>query len=164
MHIIPRPDVFRGQYRGEQVADDYFAEVNKAIQNIHDKGKKVSVFMAESLMGCGGQLVLPKGFLKKSFELTRQVGGLCIADEVQIGFGRIGSHFWGFETCDVVPDIVTMGKSMGNGHPLSAVVTTKEIADKFNNGMEYFNSFGGNPVSCAVGHACLLYTSPSPRD
>ena len=111
--------------------------------------------MAESLMGCGGQLVLPKGFLKKSFELTRQVGGLCIADEVQIGFGRIGSHFWGFETCDVVPDIVTMGKSMGNGHPLSAVVTTKEIADQFNNGMEYFNSFGGNPVSCAVGHAVL---------
>tara|TARA_B000000460_G_scaffold222410_1_gene175004 strand:+ start:1018 stop:2307 length:1290 start_codon:yes stop_codon:yes gene_type:complete len=155
VHIIPRPDVFRGQYRGEQVADDYFAEVNKAIQNIQDKGKKVSVFMAESLMGCGGQLVLPKGFLKKSFELTRQVGGLCIADEVQIGFGRIGSHFWGFETCDVVPDIVTMGKSMGNGHPLSAVVTTKEIADQFNNGMEYFNSFGGNPVSCAVGHAVL---------
>ena len=102
-------------------------------------------------MGCGGQLVLPEGFLKQSFELVRNAGGLCISDEVQIGFGRMGNHFWGFQTEDVIPDIFTMGKSMGNGHPLSAVVTTKKIADNFNNGMEYFNLFGGNPVSCAVG-------------
>ena len=79
----------------------------------------------------------------------------CIADEVQIGFGRMGTDFWGFETCGVIPDIVTLGKSIGNGHPLSAVVTTKEIADQFNNGMEYFNSYGGNPVSCAIGEAVL---------
>ena len=115
----------------------------------------MSVFIAESLMGCGGQLVPPRGFLKESFQKVSKAGGLCIADEVQIGFGRMGDHFWGFETQDVIPDIVTMGKSMGNGHPLSAVVTTKAIAGKFNNGMEYFNSFGGNPVSCAVGHAVL---------
>jgi len=106
-------------------------------------------------MGCGGQLVLPEGFLKQSFELVRNAGGLCISDEVQIGFGRMGNHFWGFQTEDVIPDIVTMGKSMGNGHPLSGVVTTKKIADNFNNGMEYFNSFGGNPVSCAVGQTVL---------
>ena len=87
--------------------------------------------------------------------MVRESGGLCIADEVQTGFGRVGAHYWGFETCDVIPDIVTMGKSMGNGHPLSALVTTKEIAEKFNNGMEYFNSFGGNPVSCAIGKAVL---------
>ena len=87
--------------------------------------------------------------------MSETTGGICIADEVQIGFGRMGTNFWGFETENVVPDIVTMGKSMGNGHPLSAVVTTKKIADLFDNGMEYFNSFGGNPVSCAVGHAVL---------
>jgi 4-aminobutyrate aminotransferase-like enzyme len=83
------------------------------------------------------------------------VGGICIADEVQVGFGRVGTHFWGFETQDVVPDIVTMGKPIGNGHPLAAVVTTPEIADSFNNGMEYFNTFGGNPISCAIGMAVL---------
>ena len=99
--------------------------------------------------------ILPDGFLKESFKLVHEAGGVCIADEVQIGFGRVGSNYWGFETCDVVPDIVTLGKSMGNGHPLSALVTTKEIAEKFNNGMEYFNSFGGNPVSCAIGQAVL---------
>jgi 4-aminobutyrate aminotransferase-like enzyme len=80
---------------------------------------------------------------------------VCIADEVQVGFGRVGTHFWGFETQGVVPDIVTMGKPIGNGHPLAAVVTTPEIAASFNNGMEYFNTFGGNPVSCAIGLAVL---------
>ena len=133
----------------------YTHEVQMAMDKIQESGKRVSVFIAESLMGCGGQLVLPKGFLKESFQKVREAGGLCIADEVQIGFGRMGDHFWGFETQGVIPDIVTMGKSMGNGHPLSAVVTTRSIADTFNNGMEYFNSFGGNPVSCAVGHAVL---------
>ena len=106
-------------------------------------------------MGCAGQLIFPNGFLKQAFDIVRKAGGVCIADEIQIGFGRVGSHFWGFESEEVIPDIVTMGKSMGNGHPLSAVITTKEIADSFNNGMEYFNSFGGNPVSCSVGKAVL---------
>ena len=85
----------------------------------------------------------------------RAAGGVCIADEVQVGFGRVGTHFWAFETQGVVPDIVTLGKPIGNGHPLAAVVTTPEIADAFDNGMEYFNTFGGNPVSCAVGMAVL---------
>ena len=97
----------------------------------------------------------PDGFFTDAFQLVRDGGGLCIADEVQIGFGRMGDHYWGFETQDIIPDILTLGKSMGNGHPLSAVVTTREIADRFNNGMEYFNSFGGNPVSCAIGQAVL---------
>ena len=152
---IPMPDPYRGKHRGEDASTGYVNEVQTAIDYIQQKDGGKPVFIAESLMGCGGQLVLPEGFLKKSFELVREAGGICIADEVQIGFGRMGSHFWGFETCDVTPDIVTMGKSMGNGHPLSAVVTTREIAEVFNNGMEYFNSFGGNPVSCAVGHAVL---------
>ena len=155
VHTIPMPDPFRGKYRGEESGKEYANEVQIAIDKIQESGKRVSVFIAESLMGCGGQLVPPRGFLKESFQKVSKAGGLCIADEVQIGFGRMGDHFWGFETQGIVPDIVTVGKSMGNGHPLSAVVTTKAIAEKFNNGMEYFNSFGGNPVSCAVGHAVL---------
>ena len=155
VHTIPMPDPFRGKYRGEESGKEYANEVQIAIDKIQESGKRVSVFIAESLMGCGGQLVPPRGFLKESFQKVSKAGGLCIADEIQIGFGRMGDHFWGFETQGIVPNIVTVGKSMGNGHPLSAVVTTKAIAEKFNNGMEYFNSFGGNPVSCAVGHAVL---------
>src|SRR5262249_16014319 len=96
-----------------------------------------------------------EGFLAESYRHVRAAGGVCIADEVQVGFGRVGTHFWGFETQGVVPDIVTMGKPIGNGHPLAAVVTTPEIAAWFDKGMEYFNPFGGNPVSCAIGLAVL---------
>jgi len=155
VHTIPRPDKFRGKYRGDNTVDDYVDEVSKVIDSIKQNKNNVSAFIVESLMGCGGQIVLPERFLKKTFKLIKDAGGINIADEVQIGFGRMGSSFWGFETCDVIPDIVTLGKSMGNGHPIAAVVTTKEIADKFNNGMEYFNSFGGNPVSCSIGNAVL---------
>ena len=155
VYTVPLPDTFRGMYRGDNCSIDYINEVKRIINKIKNKGNQLSAFFVESLMGCGGQIILPDGFIKKSFELVRESGGLCIADEVQTGFGRVGAHYWGFETCDVIPDIVTMGKSMGNGHPLSALVTTKEIAEKFNNGMEYFNSFGGNPVSCAIGKAVL---------
>jgi 4-aminobutyrate aminotransferase-like enzyme len=107
------------------------------------------------MLGCGGQIVLPDTYLKEAFKHVRAAAGLCIVDEVQVGFGRAGSHFWAFETQQVVPDIVTLGKPMGNGHPLAAVITTPEIADAFANGMEYFNTFGGNPVSCAIGMAVL---------
>jgi 4-aminobutyrate aminotransferase-like enzyme len=155
VHVIPTPDQYRGKYRGEECSGQYVQEVQNAIETIQNNGKNVSAFISEALMGCGGQLILPKGFLKESFTKVKNAVGVCIADEIQIGFGRMGSHFWGFESEGAIPDIVTMGKSMGNGHPLSAVVTTQEIADTFNNGMEYFNSIGGNPVSCAVGQAVL---------
>ena len=155
VHTVPLPDPFRVVYRGDKCSIDYINEVKKIIKIIKNKGNQLSAFFVEALMGCGGQIILPDGFLKESFKLVHEAGGICIADEVQIGFGRVGSNYWGFETCDVLPDIVTLGKSMGNGHPLSALVTTKEIAEKFNNGMEYFNSFGGNPVSCAIGQAVL---------
>jgi 4-aminobutyrate aminotransferase-like enzyme len=109
--------------------------------------------------GCGGQLVLPAGYLAAAFAEIRAAGGVCIADEVQIGFGRVGSHFWAFETQgatgNAVPDIVTMGKPIGNGHPMGAVACRPEIAAAFANGMEYFNTFGGNPVSAAAGLAVL---------
>jgi 4-aminobutyrate aminotransferase-like enzyme/Ser/Thr protein kinase RdoA (MazF antagonist) len=112
-------------------------------------------FICESALSCAGQVFLPPGYLDEVYAAARSRGAVCIADEVQTGFGRAGSHFWMFETQGVVPDIVTMGKPIGNGHPMGAVVTTREIADSFANGMEYFNTFGGNPVSCAVGLAVL---------
>jgi len=155
VHTLPMPDSYRGKYKGDEALTGYIDELKNILYSIKKNGKNISAFVVESIMGCGGQLILPDGFLERAFELVRDEGGVCIADEVQIGFGRVGSKFWGFETANVQPDIVTMGKSMGNGHPLSVVVTKKQIADKFNNGMEYFNSFGGNPVSCAVGKAVL---------
>jgi len=155
VHILSRPDPFRGKYTGENCFKGYIKDLEKILYFLKQKKSGVACFIVEPIMGCGGQIVFPRGFLNTAFKLIREYGGICIADEVQIGFGRMGSHYWGFETENVVPDIITVGKSMGNGHPLSAVITTRKIADKFNNGMEYFNSFGGNPVSCAVGRTVL---------
>lgn len=118
-------------------------------------GDPIAAFIAEPIVGCGGQVPLAVGYLKALYPEIRKRGGLCISDEVQTGFGRMGSHFWGFEKHGVVPDMVVLGKPMGNGHPMGAVVTTDEIAEAFNNGMEFFSSFGGNPVSCAIGMAVL---------
>jgi 4-aminobutyrate aminotransferase-like enzyme len=129
--------------------------VAEATSEVQSTGNKLAAFFCESLMGCAGQIVLPDNYLEHAFEHVRNAGGVCVADEIQVGFGRVGTHFWGFETQGVVPDIVTLGKPIGNGHPLGAVVTTPEIAASFDNGMEYFNTFGGNPVSCAVGLAVL---------
>ena len=112
-------------------------------------------FIHESILSCGGQLTLPEGYLAEVYTHVRARGGLCIADEVQTGLGRVGTYYWAFETQGVVPDIVTIGKPFGNGHPLGAVVCTPAVADAFAGGMEYFNTFGGNPVSCAVGLVVL---------
>lgn len=157
VHKVAMPDTFRGKYKTDNPdsAKNYASQVQRTISDIQTKGKGLAAFICEPLLSCGGQIVLPDNYLKLAFEFVRNAGGVCIADEVQIGFGRMGSHFWGFETQGVVPDIVTLGKPIGNGHPLGAVVTTPEIAESFDNGMEYFNTFGGNPVSCAVGLAVL---------
>ena len=112
-------------------------------------------FIAESMPSVAGQIVLPDGYLQKVYDAVRAAGGVCIADEVQTGYGRIGTHFWGFEKYDVVPDIVVLGKPIGNGHPIGAVITTRGIAESFDNGMEFFSTFGGNNVSCAIGLAVL---------
>ena len=151
VHALPIPDPYRGKYRGKDSGRKYAEEMNVTLKRI----RIPPTFLSESIMGCGGQLIPPEGFMKKAYDLIKTNDGLCIADEVQIGFGRMGDAFWGFESQNVVPDIVSLGKSIGNGHPLSVVITTKEIADRFNNGMEYFNSYGGNPVSCAIGKAVL---------
>ena len=155
VHVVPMPDPFRGIYRGQSSGLKYAAEVKTILDEIRSDNRRVSAFIFEPILGCGGQIIPPNGFLSSSFKMVRDNNGVCIADEVQVGFGRMGESFWGFETQDIVPDIVTLGKSIGNGHPLSVVVTSEDLSNEFNNGMEYFNSFGGNPVSCAIGHAVL---------
>ncbi len=155
-HVVPIPDTYRGLYRNDPKAGSkYASHIKTAIENIQRESRNIAGFFCESILSCGGQVVLPEGYLKDAFQYVRSAGGLCVMDEVQVGFGRVGKHFWGFELQGVVPDIVTMGKPIGNGHPLGAVVTTEEVAQKFANGMEYFSTFGGNPVSCAIGSAVL---------
>lgn len=154
-HVFPLPDVYRGKYRGNDRSEKYAQEVQKLIDKIHRKDKKVGAVIIESIISCGGQIELPKGFLSAIFKMVRKAGGLCISDEVQVGCGRVGEAFWGFQLHGAVPDIVTIGKPLGNGHPLAAVACTPEVAEKFANGMEYFNTFGGNPVSCAIGTEVL---------
>ena len=150
------PDLYRGRWRrgcgvsGEELGVRYAGEVGDAAKVLRERGQGVAAFVAEPILSCGGQIEPPPGYLEGAYRHVREAGGVCVADEVQVGFGRVGDAFWGFELQGVVPDIVTLGKPMGNGHPVAAVVTTREIADSFANGMEYFSTFGGNPVSCAA--------------
>ena len=157
VHTVELPDPYRGAYPGNtpESATAYADSVATALSAIEKSNKKPSAFICESLQGVAGQIIMPDGYLQQVYQQVRAAGGVCIADEVQVGFGRVGSHMWAFETQQVVPDIVTLGKPIGNGHPMAAVITTQAIADAFVNGMEYFNTFGGNPVSCAIGNAVL---------
>lgn len=150
VEIATMPNIYRGD-QSAMAGHNYAKSVQEALERIQQKNRQVAGFFSEGILGTGGQMTLPDSYLKLAYEHVRSAGGVCIADEVQVGFGRVGTHFWAFQTQGVIPDIVTMGKPIGNGHPLAAVVTTREIADAFNNGMEYFNTFGGNPVSCAIG-------------
>lgn len=171
--VAPMPDTYRGRYRegsaqaaGATPGALYAAEVARAAARL-DRGPGgrgspggsgapgVAAFVAEPILSCGGQIEPPPGYLAAAFGHIRDAGGVCVADEVQVGFGRVGDAFWAFELQGVVPDIVTLGKPMGNGHPVAAVVTTRDIADSFANGMEFFSTFGGNPVSCAAARAVL---------
>ncbi|MCL4522890.1 MAG: aminotransferase class III-fold pyridoxal phosphate-dependent enzyme [Acidobacteria bacterium] len=153
----PLPDVYRGRYKAAdpQAGEKYALHVAEIAGQIRKNGGRLGAFISESLPSSAGHIIPPAGFLKKAYEHVRAAGGVSIADEVQVGFGRTGTHFWAFEAQGAVPDIVTLGKPIGNGHPLGAVVTTREIAESFANGMEFFSTFGGNPVSCAVGMAVL---------
>ena len=155
VHVVRMPDTYRGEYKGSDAGKKYAEDVLEATQKIESQGKGVAAFIFEPHMGCGGQIIFPNGYLREAFKHVKKSGGVCIADEVQVGFGRMGDHFWGFATQGVVPDIVTMGKPIGNGHPIGAVVTTPEIAESFTTGMEFFSTTGGNTVSCAVGMAVL---------
>jgi len=153
--IFPLPDTFRGKYRDKDAASKYAEEVQKCIDNIQQKGRNVGGFIIEPIISCGGQIELPEGFLAQAYKAVRKAGGICISDEVQTGCGRLGKTFWGFQLHAVIPDIVTIGKPLGNGHPIAAVACTQKVADAFANGMEYFNTFGGNPVSCAIATEVL---------
>ena len=157
VHKVEQPDSYRGAHRGtgKNIGRAYAESVRDVCWRLEEAGHPPAHFIVESILGCAGQVVLPDGYLERGFDHVRRTGGLCIVDEVQVGFGRVGTHMWAFQTQDVVPDIVTMGKPIGNGHPIGAVVTTAEIAASFANGMEFFSTFGGNPVSCAVGMAVL---------
>lgn len=125
------------------------------VANLAAQLKPLCGFIAESMPSVAGQIILPDGYLENVYDAVRAAGGVCIADEVQTGLGRIGTHFWAFEKYGVVPDIVVLGKPIGNGHPIGAVITTPDIAESFDNGMEFFSTFGGNNVSCAIGLAVL---------
>ena len=129
--------------------------MDEILERARAESRGVAAYIAETLPSVGGQIVFPPGYLAEVYHHVRRAGAVCIADEVQVGFGRLGTHFWGFETQGVVPDIVVLGKPIGNAFPLAVVITTLEIANSFNNGMEFFSTFGGNPVSCAAGLAVL---------
>ena len=156
VHVAPLPDDYRGPFRRDdpEAGRKYAEAVGRLAEEAGRRGG-LAAFIAETLPSVAGQIVLPRGYLAEAYRHVRKAGGVCIADEVQVGFGRLGSRFWGFETQGVVPDIVVLGKPIGNGFPLAAVVTTEPIAASFDNGMEFFSTFGGNPVACAAGLAVL---------
>jgi 4-aminobutyrate aminotransferase-like enzyme len=157
VHVAALADDYRGPYKRSdpEAGAKYALEVGAAITRVRSRGRGLAAFIAESCPSVGGQIMFPPGYLAAVYARVRAAGGVCIADEVQTGLGRIGTHFWAFEAQNVVPDIVVMGKPLGNGHPIGAVVCRREIAEAFDNGMEYFSTFGGNQVSCAIGLAVL---------
>lgn len=141
---LPLPNLFNGKFK---TAKEY---AQHAITLLEQLPEKPAAFIAEPISGCGGQVPLAEGYLKILYEYFATNEIITISDEVQTGFGRLGNWFWGFEMHNVIPDIVVLGKPMGNGHPVASVITTDAIAEGFSNGMEFFSSFGGNPVSCEV--------------
>jgi 4-aminobutyrate aminotransferase-like enzyme/Ser/Thr protein kinase RdoA (MazF antagonist) len=157
VHVAPLPDTYRGPYRRDdpQAGPKYARRVGALADRLRADGRGLAAFLAETLPSVAGQIALPPGYLAEAYRHVRAAGGVAIADEVQTGFGRLGTHFWGFEGQGVVPDILVLGKPIGNGFPLGAVITTREIAGAFDDGMEFFSTFGGNPVSCAAGLAVL---------
>ena len=157
VHVAPVPDDYRGAYkRGDPDAGRKYAHhIIAIVERLRAAARGLAGFIAETCPSVGGQIIPPAGYLAEAYRLVHAAGGVCIADEVQTGLGRMGTHCWAFEAQGVVPDIVVMGKPLGNGHPIGAVVTTREIAASFDNGMEFFSTFGGNTVSCAIGLAVL---------
>jgi len=173
MHQTMNPDVYRGPWGGKacrdspiqtdracscspgacQACDKYVDQLDDVLKHCTPKGG-IAGFFAEAIQGVGGSVQFPKDYLKRAFDMVRSKGGICISDEVQTGFGRTGTHYWGFEGHGVMPDMVTMAKGIGNGFPLAAVVTTPEIAQSMASAV-HFNTFGGNPLSCAVGSAVM---------
>ena len=155
LETVPGPDVYGGIYRGADASALYAGHLDQAITNLAERGEGTAAVIFDNIFSSEGVFPPPAGYLKAAYAKVRAAGGLCIADEVQSGFGRTGDHMWGFAHDGVIPDIVTLGKPMGNGHPIAAVITTPAIAEQFARKRHYFNTFGGNPVSCAAGLAVL---------
>lgn len=161
VHVTPVPDTYRGEFRaGDPDAEPdagarYADRIAEVIAGARQRGREIAAFLAETLPSVGGQIVPPIGYYTAAYAAVRAAGGLCIADEVQTGFGRTGAHFWAFERYGVVPDIVVLGKPIANGYPMGAVVTTPAIAAAFANGMEFFSTFGGSTAACAAALATL---------
>lgn len=158
VHVSPVPDTYRGEFRLGDTAEPgarYAARVAEVIAAARARGREIAGYLAETLPSVGGQIVLPDGFLPGVYAAVRAAGGLCIADEVQTGFGRTGATFWAFERYGVTPDIVVLGKPIANGYPMGAVITTPEVARSFANGMEFFSTFGGSTAACAAALATL---------
>jgi 4-aminobutyrate aminotransferase-like enzyme len=150
--VLPLPKMYHGTHSS---GEDYALEAIAIIEDLLAKDITPAAFIAEPISGCGGQVPLAGGYLQTLYPYLKEQGIVCISDEVQVGFGRMGTVFWGYELYDIVPDLVVLGKPMGNGHPIGGVVSTLALSESFDNGMEFFSSFGGNPVSMQIAHAVL---------
>lgn len=159
VHVADVPNRFRGTYRGpshdSSVGERYAADIGDDLDRLATGGREAAAFICEPILGNAGGVLLPRGYLAEVYRRVRATGGLCIADEVQVGFGRMGSSFWGFEESGVVPDIITIAKPMGNGFPIGGVITTRAVADALATQGQFFSTTGGNPLSCRVGLAVL---------
>ena len=153
---VPAPDSFRGLYADDTLAADKYADhLHTAIETLAQRGHRPAAFIVDTIFSNEGLPTVPAGYLQKAVDIVREAGGLFVADEVQPGFGRLGTHFWGFESHGIVPDIATMGKPMGNGYPISALVTSADVIESFQRNSHYFNTFAGTPVACAAALAVL---------
>ncbi|MGU9818462.1 aminotransferase [Pseudomonas sp. LF135] len=155
VHPVTAPNTYRGEFRGQDSAPDYVRSVDHNLAKIAASKRQLAGFICEPVYGNAGGISLPPGYLQQVYARVRAQGGVCIADEVQVGYGRMGHFFWGFEEQGVVPDIITMAKGMGNGQPLGAVITRREIAEALEAEGYFFSSSGGSPVSCQIGMAVL---------
>ncbi len=155
VHVADVPNRYRGTYRGDATGPEYAAHLVRDLERLETDRRPVAGFICESVLGNAGGVLLPDGYLSAAYAGVRAAGGLCIADEVQVGFGRMGSTFWGFEQSGVIPDIITIAKPMGNGFPIGGVITSKRVADALASQGQFFSSAGGNPLSCQVGIAVL---------
>ena len=155
IHLVSAPNPYRGQFQGDGAADAYIAEFTNTVDSMCAQGTPPAAFICEPVFGNAGGVLLPEGYLAAAYDVIRRAGGLCIADEVQVGYGRLGHHWWAYQMHDVQPDIITAAKAMGNGQPLGAVITTAAIAQAFGDQGNFFSSAGGSPVSCIVGSTVL---------
>ena len=155
VHIVPQPDVFRGRHRGADAGARYIDDARTVFSRLQNDNRKIAGFICECLPSVGGQIVLPDGYLNALYAMTREAGGVAIADDVQTGLGRLGDFFWGFDQQSAIPDVAVFGKPLGNGFPLAAVAMTDEIAAAFAQGPEFFSTFGGSSAACAAGNAVL---------